>query len=74
MQRMFLILLVLALPTLACSLSESPTAVPTIAPAPLLQNPVVGLNPVSGSAGTLRSHNGTGGSGRTASICRLPIR
>ncbi len=55
MRRMFLILLALALPTLACSLSESPTAVPTVPPAPALQNPVVGLNPVSGAPGTLIS-------------------
>jgi Immunoglobulin-like domain of bacterial spore germination len=53
MRRMFLVLLVLALPTLACNLSESPTAVPTVPPALPLQNPVVGLNPVSGAPGTV---------------------
>src|SRR5262249_16961650 len=58
--RMMLMLLVLALPALACNLSESPTPVPTIAPPPVLQNPVVGLNPVSGPAGTIISINAAG--------------
>ncbi len=55
MRRVFLVLLALALPAIGCNLSESPTAVPTVPPAPALQNPVVGLNPVSGSPGTVVS-------------------
>ncbi|MCC7450909.1 MAG: hypothetical protein IT324_26070 [Anaerolineae bacterium] len=39
--------------TLACNLNESPTPQPTIGPAAVLQNPVVGLNPVSGPPGTV---------------------
>jgi Immunoglobulin-like domain of bacterial spore germination len=53
MRRMALVLLLTALPSLACALSESPTAVPTPLPAPVLQNPVVGLTPISGAPGTL---------------------
>src|SRR5262245_21329506 len=53
MRRMALVLLLMALPSLSCALSESPTAVPTPLPAPILQNPVVGVTPISGVPGTL---------------------
>lgn len=53
MKRFAIILALLAMPALACNLTESPTPVPTPIPPPVLQNPVVGLSPVSGPPGTV---------------------
>lgn|GEM_PF-949178 len=53
MKRLLPVLVLLALPAMACNLSESPTPIPTVPPAPPLQNPIVGLSPVSGPPGTV---------------------
>jgi hypothetical protein len=50
-KRLLLWLGLLALPSLACNLSAS--ASPTVPPAPILQSPVLGINPVSGAPGTV---------------------
>jgi hypothetical protein len=55
MRRLILMFSLLALSSLACNLSESPpTVVPTpAAAAPALQIPVLGLQPVTGTPGTI---------------------
>src|SRR5258708_7484349 len=74
LKRLFIMLFVLALPGLACNLSESPTPVPTAAPPPVLQNPVVGLNPVSGPPGTIINVNAAGfPSGAQVNLFLSPI-
>ncbi|HLY26825.1 MAG TPA: Gmad2 immunoglobulin-like domain-containing protein [Aggregatilineales bacterium] len=56
---MILPLLLLALPVLACDLSGA-APVPTAAPPPQLDVPVVGLNPISGPPGTVVSVSAAG--------------
>ncbi len=74
MKRVVFILLMLALPALACNLSDSPTPVPTAAPAPVLQNPVVGLNPVSGPPGTVINVSVAGfPAGATVNLFLAPV-
>jgi Immunoglobulin-like domain of bacterial spore germination len=52
MKRLALVLMMLALPAMACGLSDStpPTLVP---PPPELGSPMLGLNPISGAPGTI---------------------
>src|SRR5258708_12746847 len=52
MKRIALVLLLPTMPAIACSLTDSPTPVPTLAPPPVLGSPMLGLNPVSGAPGT----------------------
>lgn len=53
MRRLLVILFAFAMPVLACDVGTAPTAVPTYAPPPVLQNPILGLSPVSGGPGTV---------------------
>ncbi|MEP7286079.1 MAG: Gmad2 immunoglobulin-like domain-containing protein [Chloroflexota bacterium] len=46
-----ILLCVLVLPSVACNLGEAPPATPTLAP--VLNTPIVGLNPISGAPGTV---------------------
>src|SRR5260370_16026084 len=55
MRRLLVILFAFAMPLLACDVGTAPTAVPTYAPPPVLQNPILGLNPVTGAPGTVIS-------------------
>src|SRR5258706_8703279 len=52
MKRWYMILMLFALPTLACNISGS-AAAPTLPPPPVLQSPVVGLKPNTGGPGTV---------------------
>jgi len=59
MKRLAVIILLMAVPSLACGLStESPA--PTAAPPPQLDVPVLGLNPISGPPGTVVSVSAAG--------------
>jgi hypothetical protein len=53
MKRLVMLVILLALPAMACNLTDAPTPIPTVAPPPVLQNPMVGLNPVSGAPGSI---------------------
>src|SRR5260221_13291675 len=53
MRRLLVILFAFAMPLLACDVGTAPTAVPTYAPPPVLQSPILGLNPVTGAPGTV---------------------
>ena len=53
MRRLLVILFACAMPVLACDVGTAPTAVPTYAPPPVSQNPILGLNPVTGAPGTV---------------------
>src|SRR5215813_10536322 len=59
MRLISLILLLMALPTIACNLSGSTTP-PTVPAPPVLQSAVVGLNPNTGGPGTVVSVGAAG--------------
>ncbi len=59
MKRLAVLILLMAVPSLACGLSTGSPA-PTSAPPPQLDVPVLGLNPISGPPGTVVSVSAAG--------------